>query len=375
MYVQNLELADFRNYSSACVSFSPHVNVVFGQNAQGKTNLIEALYLLCLGRSFRLARNQDLLNTKAASFTLSANVIKDKEIRNAVFIKYIRDGKKEININRKRLQSHSKIFGQFPVVVMAPDEFRITTSGPSERRRFLNILLSQVSLSYLSDLQEYNRILKQRNRILQNICAGNSIEDSVIAPWTENLIRRGKRIMLFRESFVAQFSVSLAATYRNLTNQQDDLQIEIKKSVSFTTDEEIEHVFLETLERQKRKERALGNTLAGPHRDDIIFKINDMELRKYGSRGEHKSVLLALKIAEFKYLRKALQETPLLLLDDCYSELDAAREENVLKSIDGLGQVVLTTPKQNLFSDHSHLFANDTARFCVEGGQIGAVTQ
>jgi len=373
MHIQNLELAGFRNYEFAHVSFSPRMNVLFGQNAQGKTNLIEALYLLCLGRSFRLAKNQDLLNNEAPFFTLRADVIKDNEIEKAVFIKYIRDGKKEININRKRLQGYSKIFGHFPVVIMAPDEFKITTSGPSERRRFLNILLSQVSLSYLSDLQEYARILKQRNRILHDIRAGKRVEKAVITPWTENLVNVGKRIILFRNSFIAHFSPSLASIYRNLTKQQDDLQIEIKNSVTFTTDDEIEQAFSEKLKRQERQETILGSTLVGPHRDDLLFTINNMELRKYGSRGEHKSVLLSLKIAEFKYLQKAVQETPLLLLDDCYSELDHAREENVLKSIDGLGQVILTTPKQNLFSDYSHLFSNDTFRFCVEGGQIDQV--
>ncbi len=370
MYVSDLALSGFRNYAAAEVSFSPHLNFIFGHNAQGKTNFLEALYLLCLGRSFRLANNQELLSSDTGSFLVKANIVKDNNLTSTIVVNYLRDGKKEISINRKRLQSHSKIFGQFPVVIMAPDEFKITTAGPSERRRFLDVLLSQVSISYLSDLQEYHRILRQRNRILQNLRAGHSVNEPEITPWTESLILFGCRIMRFRERFIRDFSAIVTGIYSSLTNSKDQLQMALQCSVGPGTSEGLEEQFWTKLRATRSKERMLGSTQVGPHRDDLTFLINEMDLRKYGSRGEHKSVLLALKVGEFKYLRQQLQETPLLLLDDCYSELDNCREESFLKSIDGLGQVFLTTPKENILLDHSRLFGGNTATFKVVKGQI-----
>jgi len=369
MVLSKLALANFRNYNSAQLSFSDHLNLIYGHNAQGKTNLLEAIYLLCLGRSFRMVQNQEMLKHECDYFTVEGNLVLDNEISKPTVLRYVRDRKKEISVDRKKLRSHSELIGQFPIVIMAPDEFKITTGGPSERRRFIDILLSQVSLSYLKNLQEYYRILKQRNQILQDMKAGVDVSESTLTPWTQNLAGSAAEIVRTRFRFVREFAPILRSIYKKYTESEDALEMAIE-SVIDPADDDFRKQFTAEIEKSKRKERALGTTVVGPHREDIIFTINGKDLRKYGSRGEHKSVLLSIKIAEFKFLKEKKEETPLLLLDDCYSELDKYREEKVFQSLQGLGQIFLTTPKKHEVFENMSFETSDVATFTVENGEV-----
>ncbi|MFQ5649496.1 MAG: DNA replication/repair protein RecF [bacterium] len=374
MNLRSLALVNFRNYNNAKIEFSVRINLVYGQNAQGKTNFLEAIYLLCLGRSFRGAKNQDLLKHDAQFFTVQGGLIQDNEIEKRVVLRYVKDGKKEISVDRKRIRSHARIFGQFPVVVMAPDEFKITAGGPSERRRFLDVLLSQVSLSYLSDLQEYTRVLKQRNKILHDIRQGFNMSEATIVPWTERLVSIGTRIISFRNHFISDFSKMLNGVYRRFSKDGNRLEVSMESSVFAGDDDSVEQAFLSALERSSGKERVLGMTVVGPHRDDVAFTIDGEDLRKYGSRGEHKSVLFSIKIAEFNYLKEKTQETPILLLDDCYSELDDYREKSIFDTLEGVGQIFLTSPKGESLLESSRWMNSETSTFCVENGDIEHVT-
>ena len=373
MFLRQLKLCNFRNYQKADIEFSPGLNFIYGRNAQGKTNFLEAIYLLCLGRSFRLARNQDLLEYRSDFFTLQGKISKDNKIDKAIALNYVKDGIKEISIDRKRLNRHSAIFGQFPVVVMAPDEFKITSGGPSERRRFIDILLSQVSLSYLSDLQEYNRVLKQRNKILQDIKENKSVSEAALEPWTQKLIKAGSKILVRRISFVEDFSELLNTLYKHVSEKESELRMTLDSTVAYNNEETIEKSFQIELQKAKGKELFLGNTLIGPHRDDLILEIDGLDLRRFGSRGEHKSVVIALKIAEFKYLKQKQDETPIFLLDDCYSELDEFREANVFQTIQGLGQIFLTSPKESILEEQKQFLPEPRTKFFVEDGRIESI--
>lgn len=373
MYVSKVSLTNFRNYATAEIELSEKQNFIFGLNAQGKTNFLEAVYLLCLGRSFRQARNQELVKRETTFFNLRASLFQEPGIERLVIINYNKDEKKEISIDRKRLSKHSKIFGQFPVVVMAPDEFRITTGAPAERRRFIDVLLSQLSLSYLNDLQEYNRTLKQRNKILQNFRDGLRANDDALEAWTQQLANVGGRIIELRHEFIGAFCTTVGSIYHRFTQSTEKIEMTIESSVKYTNNDNndnAEGMFLKALSGNEKKERTLGATMVGPHRDDVIITIDGMDLRKYGSRGEHKSVLISIKIAEFKHLQERINETPVLLLDDCYSELDNFREQSVFGALDGLGQIILTSPKEPVLSDSLQLGGVEQARFIVEDGHI-----
>ncbi len=374
MYLQRLTLVNLRNYDKTRLEFSPKINVIYGLNAQGKTNLLEAIYLLCLGRSFRLARNQDILKYGEDAFTVEGLMVLDSGIQKSVVVRYVLDNKKEISVDRKRLRGHAEIFGQFPVVVMAPDEFKITTGGPTERRRFLDILLSQLSLSYLKTLQEYNRILKQRNKILQHAKEGVPVSDTALEPWSESLVLSGSKILFQRARFIKEFSELLGSIYGRYTEGKDALEVELESSINFTSVDQgaCESGFRQGLAEVRAKEAAVGTTLVGPHRDDLVFRINGRDLRRFGSRGEHKTVLLSIKVAEFEFLKEKKQETPVLLLDDCYSELDTVRERQVAFSLEEVGQTFLTTPRvERLFERNSQLsFSDEVSTFQVENGRI-----
>ncbi|TDI80578.1 MAG: DNA replication/repair protein RecF [Caldithrix sp.] len=372
MHLEKILMVSFRNFSAAEATFSSDLNLIYGLNAQGKTNFLEAIYLICLGRSFRVAKNQELVKKDESFFTIDGNLTLDNQIKKRTVLRYIRDGKKEISIDRKKLTKHSKIFGQFPIVVMAPDEFKITSGGPSERRRFIDIFLSQVSLSYLTNLQEYNRILKQRNRVLQQIRDGQAVSETSIAPWTQRLVEVGCEIINARNMFILEFSETLQAIYKKYTESRDILKIFIESTVTLRHEICETEDFYGAFQSVKNKEKVLGTTLVGPHRDDLVFKINGMDLRKYGSRGEHKSVLVALKIAEFRYLKLKQDETPIMLLDDCYSELDNLREEKVFKSLKDLGQIFMTSPRESILDNQRGQFDNfsNISRFYIENGNI-----
>ncbi len=372
MHLEKLSLVNFRNYTETEAAFSPDLNLIYGLNAQGKTNFLEAIYLVCLGRSFRVAKNQELVKKDSSFFTIEGSLTLDNQIEKKAVLRYIKDGKKEISIDRKKLTKHSKIFGQFPIVVMAPDELKITSGAPSERRRFIDIFLSQVSLSYLINLQEYNRIIKQRNRILQQIRDGQGVSEMSMQPWTQRVVEVGCEIINSRNKFIHEFSEKLQSIYKKYTESQDTLRIFIESTVTIQREICETEDFYNALGSVKKKERILGTTLVGPHRDDLIFQINGMDLRKYGSRGEHKSVLVALKIAEFRYLKIKQDETPIMLLDDCYSELDNLREEKVFNSLNDLGQIFMTSPKESILENQrgqSEKFSN-VSKFYIESGNI-----
>jgi len=367
MHLRRLLLVNFRNYSQVKIDFSSNVNFFYGLNAAGKTNLLEAIYLLCLGRSFRLAKNQELIKRDTENFIIEGELTLDNGIEKLVIVNYIRNLKKEVSLNKKRLKGYSEIFGQFPIVVMAPDEFKITLGGPTERRRFLDILLSQVSPLYLANLQEYNRILKQRNKILQSIRNGHFKHQSSLDPWTENLIKIGIKIITDRLKVIDEFSPILSSIFKRFGSHEDEVEISIKSTTENKNGEVSEESFREALFSQQTRERAMGLTFVGPHRDDMLMKVNGLEMRRYGSRGEHKSLLIALKIAEFKYLQEKKNEKPIMLLDDCYSELDDRREKSAFDSILGLGQIFLTSPKKMVTIENS---SESVQKFKVENGYV-----
>ncbi len=327
--------------------------------------------MLCLGRSFRVVRNQELLREGQDFFRAESTLRLDNSIEKNVAIRYERDGRKDILIDRKRVAAYSQMFGQFPVVIMAPDEFRVTSGGPSDRRRFLDILLSQVSLSYLADLQEYHRVLRQRNKILHGGRDGRSFSESALAPWTEKLVLAGSRVLAFRQKFVLDFCQQVKGLYSKFSRTKDVFEINIDSTVPNTDGKTVAESFYAAIEALRARERATGSSLVGPHRDDLIFSINGLNVRKYGSRGEHKSVLLCLKLAEYDYLWQRTGERPVLLLDDCYSELDDSRAHGVFDALQGTGQIFMTDPKNGFRAGElASSAAAPVRKFLVRSGKI-----
>jgi len=343
MNLTTLELMNFRNYKNAYIEFGSGKNFLIGKNAQGKSNLLEAIYLLCLSKSFRTNHEKEAIRFSEQLFILKGGFHLDNGNAQQVIFQCSHDRGKEIAINRKRLKSASELVGNFPVVLSSPDEYNLTLGPPPERRKFVDILLSQIYKKYFSYLREYHRIVKQRNAILLNWKKNYEKAGTLIEPWNQRLVETGSNIIAYRARFTAIFSNLLRDIYSRLIRNQEELTFDYSPNIHFEHLDEIKNQFQAKISRTMNQEIQRGTSLLGPHRDDFIFKINGRALRKYGSRGQHKTVLIALAISQFNLMKEKIQETPILLIDDLYSEIDEDREEKILSHLNDMGQVFITT--------------------------------
>lgn len=346
MIIRKLKLLNFRNYAQLELMISSAQNFVCGANAQGKSNLLEAIYCLSLTRGFRTNADQELLKFGADSFEVSGEYLDERGSEHVVTIYYQRELGKQISLDRKRLQRHAALVGKIPVVLFSPESHRLTAGPPAERRKFLDVLLSQGSSVYLSDLQEYNRILRQRNALLaQFYNNGADATDRMLAAWDESLALYGCKILQARYRFVQDSVEFLQQAYEYISASSHFLQFAYRSPFDALAGEPeaiTPQCFMERLGEYWMREKQRGQTLVGPHRDDLELTIDEVDLRRFGSRGEHKSVLMALKMLETEYLKKKLDTAPIILLDDLISELDETRSRQCLEHFTGRGQLFVS---------------------------------
>lgn len=365
MKLASLELTDFRNYRSAWIDCAPGMNFIIGRNAQGKSNLLEAIYLLCFSKSFRTRHDKEAITFQQPFFLIKGNFESEHgNIRRLVFKCDHRSGK-EILIDRKRIQKTSELLGKFPVVISSPDEYAVTVGPPPERRKLVDILLSQLHQKYFSSLQEYHRILQQRNAILSSWKSSGAITAAVLEPWNQRLLEIGAQIMRYRFEFSDQFLDLLGQIYAKLIQSEEKLIFRYKSNVEFDRIDEVMARFEQSIEQSLKAELRSGISLVGPHRDDFIFEINGNELKKYGSRGQHKTVLIALAIAEAQMLQAQLGEQPIVLIDDLFSEIDNDRAVKIIDHLRQAGQVFITATQIPVM-----IAATQTKYFKVENGSI-----
>jgi len=366
MILTSIELSDFRNYSHEYIEFSSGKNFFIGNNAQGKTNLLEAIYLLCLSKSFRTSHEKEAIKFFKHNFIIKAVFQLDTGIGQKVILHCSQDRGKQITVNRKRLTKISEIIGKFPIVLSSPDEYNLTIGPPPGRRKFVDILLSQIYKKYFSYLQDYHRVIQQRNAILLRWKTYKTEITSIIDPWDQRLIEIGSKIVQYRTQFATTFSEILGQIYSKLVASNEKLTFDYKPNIEFDKIENIDESFSNKLNQKKKKEIQLGTSLTGPHRDDFIFKVNEQELKKYGSRGQHKTVLISLAIAEYKLIKEQTQEVPLILIDDLYSEIDQQRENRIIENLNDIGQVFITATS---IHDKNRKNKNDKY-FFIENGKI-----
>jgi DNA replication and repair protein RecF len=380
MILRKLTLLNFRNYAQLEQVFSPTTNFFYGANAQGKSNLLEAIYCLALTRSFRTSVDQELLRFGAVSGEVSGEYIDELGAEHLLTIIYRweqldrahRGQGKQISLNRKRLNSHAALVGKFPIVLFSPESHRITAGAPAERRRFLDVLLSQGSAVYLADLQEYNRILRQRNALLAEFHnrdthnANKPASVGTLAAWDESLALYGCKIIQARYQFVRDYSHVLQQAYARISASSHILQLAYRSQFDDLQIDEISpQRFQQRLGEYRGREKQRGQTLVGPHRDDLEMTISGVDLRRFGSRGEHKSAVMALKMMETEYLKQRLNTAPIILLDDLISELDETRTRECVRFFTGSGQLFISAV--SLLDDP---VLHDVAKFEIEAGNV-----
>jgi len=374
MYLSRLQIHGFRNIQPTSLEFSPHRNYFFGDNAQGKTNLIEAIYLLCLAKSFRTNDDNALVPFGGKSCLIEGDFQSAEKIHRHVGIMYDEANGKQIKVDGKKLHQYSKLVGLFPIIVLSANDHEITAGPPAQRRRFFNILLSQSSGRYLDDLKHYEKILKQRNKVLSELVTGGRAMQAQLEIWDEQLVKVGSKIMTARAAIVQELNPFLIEFYACITNKKWSLHAKYRPNVQEEGGQDIETAFRQQLKKTAARERMQAKTLVGPHRDEFLFYISDYELRRFGSRGEHKSALVSLKAAEAHVLQKRTAMPPMLLLDDLYAELDQNRSHSVLELFDPDCQVFVTgTSLDWAGMTSTNGLASDQTVYKVKAGYIQRV--
>lgn len=371
MYLSKLVINNFRNIKKIELSCENRKIYFFGDNAQGKTNILEAIYLLCLAKSFRTRDESELVYFGEESFIIEGTFIDEIGISRHIVIQYNLDSGKKIHLDGKTLHQFSKLIGLFPVVLLSSEDHAITNGPPSQRRRFFNILLSQSSSFYLESLKDYEKILKQRNKILYEIAKGRRDAIEQLEVWDTQLVQKGQVLMIQRAKIVDEMNKHLSRFYQTLTSGDKSLSIEYAPSVPFEKEADIPTDFSSMMKKVREKEFKQGTTLVGPHRDEFIFTINKIDLRKYGSRGEHKSVLLSLKTVESILLRQKTEREPILLLDDLYSELDKSRASRSIEMFPQQAQTFITGTSSDFETMKSIIDQDEGAAvYFIKEGQV-----
>lgn len=353
MRINTLTLRQFRNHSDTHVAFRPGINLITGPNGAGKTNLIDAIHYLCMSRSFTTGSDQYIMKQGSSGFSLDAMAEGSIRASFRVACSYERGEGKQFRVNDSPLPRLTDLIGLIPVVVLSPEDKKITRDGPAERRGFLDKMISQVSHSYLSELVTYRKIVQQRNRLLSSHHMRTDVKEAQLEPWNAQLARAGAHIIYKRQQVLAQFSHFLEKSYQRISgiklrphfvyNSLSGLELPAEEA-------DIEQHFMGLMRRDRDREFERELTLNGPHRDDLIFYLDDMELRKFGSQGQHRLFALALKLAELELFSELLEDLPVFLLDDVFGDLDPSKIEVLTAMLNAHnGQAFITAANQSPF--------------------------
>ena len=334
MNIRSIELKNFRNYENLEISFDEGTNILFGDNAQGKTNILEAAYMSGTTKSHKGSRDREMIRFGEEEAHLKTVVVRGgREYQIAMHLK--KNRAKGIAIDKIPIKKASELFGILNIVFFSPEDLNIIKNGPAERRRFLDSELCQLDRIYLADLTNYNKILAQRNKLLKDMIYRPSLSDT-LPVWDMQLIETGKKIIRRRKQFVDELREIVSDIHYRISGGKEELFLKYEPN--------IDDIFFEDeLSRAKEKDKKLCQTSVGPHRDDLLFSIGDVDIRKYGSQGQQRTSALSLKLSEIELVRKSISDTPVLLLDDVLSELDSSRQNYLLNNISDTQTIITCT--------------------------------
>ncbi len=329
MYLKSLQLKNFRNYQSASVSFENGLNVLKGQNASGKTNLIEAVYLLGIGKSPRTTNEKELIKMGEEHAYVKAVV--QKKYRSHTIEVFIDKSGKKIKIDGIPALRAAELIGVLNVVFFSPDELKFIKEGPSERRKFLDIALSQQSANYFRTLQKYNRILKQRNKLLKTENFNPALSE-MLSVWDVQLAAENANLVFMRKNFLNELGCSVAAIHDALTDGKETLTLSYESDVDGETVEQLKEAQIQMYQKNREKDEQYQFTVSGAHRDDFKISLNGNDARKIASQGQQRTAALSILIGELEMFKTETGEMPVLLLDDVLSELDENRRKQLLSA-------------------------------------------
>lgn len=340
MIIKSIELKNFRNYEDLSISFDEGTNILYGDNAQGKTNILEAAYMSGTTKSHKGSKDKEMIRFKEQESHIRTVVAKKqpgtdvmKEYQIDMHLKQSKS--KGIAINQIPIKKASELFGILNMVFFSPEDLNIIKNGPAERRRFLDSELCQLDKIYLADLTNYNKILNQRNKLLKDMVYRPDLGDT-LSIWDMQLVETGKKIIQRRKQFIEELNEIVYGIHSKISGGKEELFLKYEPN--------IDDIFFEDeLNRAKNKDIKMCMTSVGPHRDDMLFSIGDIDIRKFGSQGQQRTSALSLKLSEIELVKRTIHDTPVLLLDDVLSELDSNRQNYLLNSISEIQTLITCT--------------------------------
>lgn len=344
MHIKKLHLKNYRNYEVLEITLNEELNVIIGDNAQGKTNLLEAIYLLAFARSYRTTKDDELIRWGNDFAKVNGEIVKENQHLPLEIILSKRG--KIARLNHLEQQRLSDYIGSLNVVMFAPEDLEIVKGSPQIRRRFLDMELGQIQPSYVYHLGQYQKILRQRNHLLKKLQKGNEQDLTFLEILTEQLIDHASTLLHRRFKFIDLLKKLAFPIHSHISQKKEKLEIKYKSTIHVSEEdpkEKIVNKYMEKFSELQKNEINRGVTLVGPHRDDVMFYINDKEVKKFGSQGQQRTTALSIKLAEIDLIHHEVGEYPVLLLDDVLSELDSLRQSLLLKTIQGKVQTFVST--------------------------------
>lgn len=361
MYIKSVELKNFRNYKELEVDFHKNINIFLGQNAQGKTNLLESLYITSMGKSFRTNKDKELICFGEDFCRVKVEAMKQDDL--VVEIAVNKEGKKGIKIDGVKAKKTSELLENIYIVIFSPEDLKIVKEEPEKRRRFVDRELCQLKPSYYNNLNQYKKILAQRNTYLKE----RDPKIEVLDIWDLKLAEYGGTIFVQRNEFIKKLNKISKEIHRNITNQKEELLVLYEPNIRICGDKkEQADYFYEEIKKNREKDLKVRTTGKGPHKDDLKISANNIDLRNFGSQGQQRSAALSLKLSEMQLIKEETEEAPILLLDDVMSELDHERQQFLIQTFEDV-QIFITTTE---LSDEVKDALPERKTFYVKEGKI-----
>lgn len=334
MFIESIELLNYRNYEQLHMDFHEGTNVLYGDNAQGKTNILEAVYVCSTTKSHRGSKDKDIVRFGEEESHIKM-MVRREGIPYRIDMHLKKNRTKGVAVNGVPIKKASELFGIVNVIFFSPEDLNIIKNGPSERRRFVDLELCQLNKIYVHNLVQYNKVVMQRNKLLKDLESNSSLKETLDV-WDIQLVKYGKELIKIRTEFIKDLNNLIFDIHFHLSGEKEELFIQYEPNV--TIDE-----FEEALKKNRFQEMKQKLTLTGPHRDDLNFIVNKTDIRKFGSQGQQRTAALSLKLAEIELVKRTVKDYPVLLLDDVLSELDNKRQEHLLSGINHIQTMITCT--------------------------------
>lgn len=368
MYIKDIRLTNFRNYDTLALTFHNGINIIYGDNAQGKTNLLEAIYVLGLTKSHRSFIDKNLIKENCDASKIIGNVMLQN--MSTKFEITLSRTKKELRMDKNVIKKTSDYLSKINIVIFYPDDLELVKGSPNVRRRFLNVELSQLNALYYNILNDYNRLLRMRNDYMKTSL--NQFDENYFSVLTTYFVEKGILLVKMRKKFIDKLNSYISDIFFNISSLEN-FHIKYDSFLEYeSNDQDMKEKFFELLSVIKEKEMRYKTTLIGPHRDDFSFYIGEMSLKSFGSQGQQRMAILALKLSEIEIFKSYKKESPILLLDDVFSELDDCKKNNLLNYIKEDIQTIITTTD---LSDIDESIIRQSKRIEIANGSIKQIEE